>query len=192
MTPTTASLATGAPMTADTWADFVRRLRHDCIGEGVEDHSTADAIFIVQARRKIFGIDKDYTDQWAVILDDMSWFSPQEYWDDCDEEEQASLDAAAAEESDGESKFLDLSQSDQWELLGDLPDHTVTGWYERWEYVCAHLTKDAADSFITRKKHDFPDGLRVYVEAQTYCWEFNEIKDAIMRGQLVFQPETKD
>ena len=188
--PAPASLATGAPMTADTWADFVRRLRHDCIGDGVEDHCTADAIFIVQARRKIFGIDLDYTDKRAVIFDESCWESPQEYWDAHDEYGQSTLNRIAMEEH--ESHFLDLGHYDQWEILGGLDDHYVTGWDERWEYVCAHLTRGAAEAFITRKKHDYPDGLRVYVEAQTYSWEFNEIKDAIMRGLIVFQPEIKE
>ena len=81
-----------------------------------------------------------------------------------------------------------MDESDQWDLLADLPDHTVTGWDDRWEYVCSHLTQDAADAFIARKKHDYREGLRVCVEAQTYCWEFNAIKQAILDGQLVFQP----
>lgn len=183
----TNSIAKGAELTAETWADFVARLHHDCVGKGVERHYTSDAIFIVEARRLIFGIDKDYTEQLAVLLDGHHWLSPTEYWDDCDEEGQASLDAEALDQSDGECKFLDLEEHDQWELLADLDDHTVTGWDERWEYVSAHLTHDAADAFIARKKHDYLDGLRVCVEAQTYCWEFNAIKDAVLDGRIVFQ-----
>lgn len=177
-----ASLATGAPMTAETWADFVQRLHHDCVGSGVERHYTADAIFIVQARRLIFGIDTDYTDRWAVLLDDSHWFSPKSYWDSCDEDAQASLDKLALE--DAGIAFLELSEADQWSILEDLDGHTVVGWDDRWEYVCAHLTRDAADAFISRKKHDYRDGLRVYVDAQTYCWEFNAIKAAILTGRL--------
>ena len=58
--------------------------------------------------------------------------------------------------------------------------------------MCAHFTQEAADAFIARKKHDFPDGLRVYVDAQTYCWEFNAIKEAILSGRIVFQPPKGD
>lgn len=181
------SLATGANLTAETWADFVKRLHHDCVGAGVERHFTADAIFIVQARRLIFGIDSDYTAKVVVIHDDSHWFSPLEYWEGCDEEDRASLDAQAMEEQ--ECKFLDLDPFYQWEILGGLDDHTVTGWDERWEYVCAHLTRDAADAFIARKKHDYRDGIRVYVDAQTYCWEFNAIKEAILKGRMQFVGE---
>ena len=180
------SIAKGAEITPETWDDFVDRLRHDCVGAGVERHYTADAIFIVQARRKVFGIDLDYTDKRAVICDESSWESPQEYWEAQDEFGQSTLNRIATEEH--ELNFLDLGYDDQWEILDGLDDHYVTGWDERWEYVCAHFTQEAADAFITRKKHDFPDGLRVYVDAQTYCWEFNAIKEAIISGRIVFQP----
>ena len=184
------SIAKGAEITPETWDDFVDRLRHDCVGAGVERHYTADAIFIVQARRKVFGIDLDYTDKRAVICDESCWESPQEYWEDQDEFGQSTLNRIATEEH--ELNFLDLGYDDQWEILDGLDDHYVTGWDERWEYVCAHFTQEAADAFIARKKHDFPDGLRVYVDAQTYCWEFNAIKEAILSGRIVFQPPKGD
>lgn len=177
------SLARGAELNAETWADFVGRLRHDCIGDGVRDHCTADAIFIVQARRLIYGIDRDYTDKLVVCCEDSEWFSPKEYWDDlCDESKDALNEKV--QEQDG-CNFLDLTEDDQWEVLDNLDDHTVTGWDDRWEYVNSHFTKDAAEAFIRRKKHDYRKGLRVYVDAQSYCWEFNAIKDAILQGRLV-------
>ena len=181
-TASAASLATGAPINPDTWADFVRRLYRDCMGEGVSRHYTADAIFIVQARRLIFGIDKDYTDRLAVICDDQHWCSPKEYWDDRDEEDRAAIDRLAIDECG--RAFLDLCESDQWGVLEDLDEHSVVGFDERWDYVCAHLTQDAAEAFIARKKHDYREGLRIYVDAQTYAWEFNAIKEAILDGRL--------
>lgn len=187
----TMSLARGAALTEATWADFVQRLKHDCRGEGVSRHYTADAIFIVQARRLVFGIDRDYVDQWAVLFDDRYWLSPQEYWEACGDDRRGALDATALEESDGECKFLELPPRDQWELLEELPGHSVVGWDDRWEYVSAHFTQDAADAFIARKKHDYREGIRVYVEAQIYSWEYNAIKEAIMDGRLVFNDQAE-
>lgn len=186
---TTQTLATGAALTPESFNDFIQRLLHHCVGEGVNNHHTANALFIVQARRELAGIDRDYTDQWLVYCDDQTWHSPQAYWDDSDEESQAMLNAKAQEES--EVDFLQLSESDQWEILGNLDDHTVTGWDEQWEYVNAHFTKEAAEAFIKRKAHDYRKGLRVYVEAQLYCWEFNAIKEALLSGQLVLKPEAQ-
>ncbi len=177
------TLAYGAELTKETWEDFVTRLRHDCVGEGVHDHCTADAIFKVESREIIYGIDPDYTDQMAVCRDGSSWFSPQEYWDDCDEVQQGLLNELAQKSE--EKDFLELEHiSDQWDILGDLDDHTVTGWDEKWVPVNTHFTKDAAEAFIERKRHDYRKGIRVYVDAQTHCWEYNTIKEAILQGRI--------
>jgi hypothetical protein len=37
----------------------VQRLRHYCVGEGVRDHCTSCAIFIVEARKTIYGLDME-------------------------------------------------------------------------------------------------------------------------------------
>lgn len=178
------SIATGAELTADTFSDFVQRLRHHVRGQGVEWHHTADALFTVQAKRYIYGIDKDYTSDWAVCLEDASWFSPAEYWQDASDETRQELDSAANELA--EKPFLELDVSDQWGLLNDLDDHTVVGYGERWDCVNSHLTKEGAEAFIKRKAHDYPDGLRIYVEAQVYCWEFNAIINGLLDGRIAF------
>ncbi len=177
------SLALGDELTNESWDEFVGRLRHDCVGAGVKDHCTADAIFIVEARKIIYGLDPDYSDKRVIVCDDWEWSSPQEYWDECDDDGMRERLDAAAQES-GECDFLQLSMDDQWDVIGELDDHQVLHWDDRWEYVNSHFTKDAAEAFIRRKKHDYPKGLRVYVDAQSYCWEFNTIKKAILDGRL--------
>tara|TARA_R110001599_G_scaffold171353_1_gene362393 strand:- start:423034 stop:423633 length:600 start_codon:yes stop_codon:yes gene_type:complete len=184
------SLACGARLSAETWVDFVARLKHDCVGVGVDDHCTADAFFIVQARVIVAGIDKDYTDQYLVYCEDSKWFTPQEYWDDLGEAERESLNALAND--DYSCDFLKANISDQWDMLDDLPEHSVLGWADRWEYVNAHFTKDAAEAFINRKKHDYRDGMRVYVDSQYYAWEFNAIKEAIISGELTYTSPTTE
>ena len=186
-TPTESlTLARGAPLTPDTWADFVTRLRHDCVGEGVREHCTADALFIVQAKRIISGFDRDYCDSSSTMVycDDRSWFSPKEYWADAGRDQRAQLHTMANEWNRTSGGFLALQEFEQWEVLDDLPGHTVTGWHEEWAYVNSHLTQTAADAFIARKKHDYPEGLRVCVESQCYAWEFNIVKEAILSGIL--------
>jgi hypothetical protein len=177
------SLATGADLDAATWTDFVDRLRHDCVGAGVRDHCTAAAIFTVQTKRIDYGFEPDYAEGLVVCCDDRSWFSPEEYWDDCDNEEQEALNARAQAYS--ERDFMELVTNDQWELLGELDNHNVIGWKERWEIVNSHFTMDAAEAFIRRKKHDYGE-MRVYVESQCYAWEFEAIKSAILDGTLSY------
>lgn len=179
------SIATKEALTADTFNDFVQRLRHHVRGKGVDWHHTADALFTVQARQIDFGIDPAYTEQLAVAIEDSMYFSPQEYWDSCDAEFRAHLDGLAQEDHDG--PFLTLDECDQWEILSALDDHTVSGWSERWEHVNSHFTKEAAEAFIQRKMHDYRKGMRVYVEAQVYCWEFNAIIAGLMDGLIVFK-----
>jgi len=185
-TESSPSLATGHPMSADTWSDFVTRLRHHCNGKGVKWHHTACALFTVQQKRIEYGFEPDYAEGLAVYLDDSRWFSPEAYWADLDEDEQEEINCSLQEERG--CNFLDLTTDDQWEYLGELDDHTVTGWNKRWEIVNSHFTKEAAETFIRRKQHDYPE-LRVYVESQYYAWEFEAIKAAILDGTLVYQPK---
>jgi hypothetical protein len=181
------SLATGYPLTQETFDDFVSRLKYHCIGEGVEEHCTSDPIFIVQKKNIVTGLDTDYCESRVIVCDDQLFFSPKEYWDSLDVPEQVDLDVSAILSRD--SVFNQLDELDQFDFLSEQDDLTVTGYEEQWEYVCAHFTKDAAEAFIARKKHDY-NGLRVLVDSQYWSWEFNAIRNAILSGQLVFKGET--
>jgi hypothetical protein len=44
------SLATGAPLTLETWADFVTRLRKDTEQEAAKDYGTSYPIFMVEIK----------------------------------------------------------------------------------------------------------------------------------------------
>lgn len=179
------SLATCAKLDEATFNDFIARLKHDCRYEGVRDHCTADALFIVEKKVIVSGIDKDYTDDWLVYYDESIWYSPLEFWKDLEHEVKIQLNKKCVE--DEGAKFLKLAEHQQWLMIETLEEYNVVGYAERWEYVCAHFTKDAAEAFIKRKGHDYRDGLRVYVESQYWSWEFNAIKNALMDGTLIYQ-----
>ena len=183
------SLATGHALNAATWADFVQRLRYDCNGEGVRDHCTANAIFIVEARKIVCGLDMDYTEQRMVYWDsgESDAYSVKDYWESLSKYEKSQLNKKMQAWSN--CQFMKADESDQWYVLGELEGHTVTGWDEQWVYVNAHFTHAAAEAFIKRKKHDYRKGMRIYVESQYYAWEFNAIKQAIFDGTLVFTPK---
>ena len=175
------SLATGAALTADTWRDFVERLRHDCVGDGVELHHTADAVFIVEKRvwqavpEELSDILRVHTDGFdETILNFFLGLEP---------DQRAALSSAA------NGRFVALSSDEQAELVEKFhPNSTPYYAEERWEFVCQHFTRDAAAAFIKRKSHDYRDGLRVYVDASTYSWELNTIKAAILAGHIGFVP----
>lgn len=121
----------------------------------------------------------------CAILEDSHWEDPDEFYNDHAEYSiSMKLDEWAQKES--ECDFIDLSDYDKWEAIKEIKYVTVTGMDERWEYVNSHFTKDAAEAFIKRKQHDYREGLRVYVDAQSYCWEWNTIKNALIAGKLKF------
>lgn len=148
------SLATGQPLTQESWEDFVKRLRHDCVGEGANDHCTAEAIFTVQELRRTYGFTEGYASDFVYVRED----GEEGEWDTWKE-------------------FLEANVMDVY--------GKKVYYQEHWEYVNTHFTKEAAQAFIDRKKHDYR-ALRIYVEAQVHCWEYNTIKQGILNGTIVF------
>lgn len=178
----TTSLAAGAPLNAETWADFVARLRHDCIGEGVREHCTADATFLVE-KRVWHAVPEDHSDTLRVYTDGHDE-ELQSFLKRLSSEQLAALDQAV------EGTFSEADSYDMAQAMDKLhPDSTLYHAVERWEFVCQHFTKDAADAFVKRKRHDYREGLRVYVDATSYSWELNAIKAAILSGRIGLLPE---
>lgn len=177
------SIADGARLSPETFADFIERLKHHNRGEGVNWHHTADPIFMVQKHETIYGLDDEYSEGKIVHFDDSTWHSPQEYWDDLEDGEKESLNISANDIWDND--FLDCDESEQWLTLADIDGHTVCGIKKEWRHVNAHFTREAAEAFIRRKQHDYPP-LRVYVESMCYGWEYQEIIQALCDGRLIF------
>ncbi|MCK2122068.1 hypothetical protein [Pseudomonas sp. PNPG3] len=185
------SLAKGDALTADTWSDFVARLRHDTVGERRHDHCTADAIFLVQMEEKIYGLDKEYADEDNLVIfcDDWKWFSVADYWNDADDHQKAKLNRMSQDEHG--CKFRRADPRDQWVLLGELPEHRLLAYQTQWTTVNTHLTHAAAEAFIKRKQHDYPP-LRVYADSAYWAWELKTIREAILNGSLAFVGATAD
>jgi hypothetical protein len=180
------SIATGAPLNSETFDDFVVRLRYDCDGDGVKRHYTADAFFIVQQKVRTYGYTEDYSDLAMIYRDDYTWYSIKEFWDSLDEDERKTLDVLTDRSIESGMKFVDAGELNQWYILeNEQTEFSVVRYKEDWEYVNAHFTRDAAEAFIKRKKHDYEE-LRVYVDSQYWCWEFVEIKKAILSGKLKY------
>lgn len=173
------TLAKGAELTAETWTDFVARLHHDCIGAGVKRHYTADAVFLVE-KRVWQAVPEELSDIRRILTDGHEE-TPEAFFEDLDDEEKAELNEATG------GSFLDADGYDMRAALEKLyPDSTLYFVEEQWEFVCQHMTRDAADAFIKRKGHDYREGLRVYVDATSYSWELNTIKAAILDGRIGF------
>lgn len=176
------SIADGAKLTPETFADFIERLKYHHRGEGVKRHATADPIFMVQKQATIYGLAEEYGESKIVHFEECEWDCPQEYWDDLDEQQQEELNAFCIDQCD--TAFTDLDEDAQWEVLADLDGHTVCGTRKEWQNINAHFTREAAEAFIRRKQHDYPP-LRVYVESMYFGWEYQEIIKALCDGRLV-------
>lgn len=165
-------------LTREYFDDFVKRLRYHNEGEGVEDHCTANPIFIVQKKEIISGIDNDFDPAFF-------WVNADGEGEYSDEEMKDALEEIFDGEEDGPDEY-DLDHDD--EITCNSGKKTLfrkVGYIERWEYVCAHFTKEAAEAFIGRKKHDYRE-LRIYVDCQYHCWEFNTIVDGLLSGKIGF------
>jgi len=146
-------------LTRETFDDFISRLKFHHKGEGVKDHCTRDPLFIVQKRERVYGFDSDFGSDYV-------WINAEQDNMEADERTARRLDAL---DDDGR-------ETGQWEKI----------YYAvRWEYVCSHLTKEGAEAFIRRKGHDYEE-LRVYVECQIYCEEFNAIVGGLLEGKITF------
>lgn len=175
---TNRTLASGSVLDADTWNDFVARLHYDCVGQGVREHYTADAVFLVQQAVEQL-VPEGYGGD-PVIFDGCEHSEPvPDFYAGCCDETKAKLDKAC------DGSFMDSDEYEQEQALKEcLPDYSLLYVRTRWETLNHHFTKDAAEAFIARKKHDYRKGLRIYVAASTYSWELNTIKDAILTGKI--------
>lgn len=160
-------------MTPDSFQDFLTRLKYHNRGEGVDDHCTANPIFIVQSLVYIDGIDLDY--------------DPRYFWTDNDHEieltdEELEKELAEYKAEGGEYDEFDINWHKEV-VNGNDTLYQKIGYAERWEYVCAHFTREAAEAFIKRKKHDYRK-LRIFVDSQYRCPEFNAIVNGLLSGKI--------
>lgn len=97
---------------------------------------TADPIFLVQQRRRIYGLDPDYSDK-------VVWMS----------------DGYEVEEEEAKKYEETYKNGD------DTPEDAIrTSYEDTWEFVSCFLTRQGAEDFIANQKHNLTDP-RVYVDS---------------------------
>lgn len=116
---------------ADT-AQFLLELREQLLSQ--DNRITAHPVFIVQEKRRIWGLNPEYAE-------DIAWV---------DEECEVAPDLA---------KSLEAG----WREKGLIPDGYIrVGYKDIWEFATACLTERGAEDYIERNKHNLRDP-RVYV-----------------------------
>lgn len=176
-------------MEKEEWDDFVERLHHHNRGEGVNEHRTASPIFMVQKKERVWGLEPEYVEGTAYIEDDSGehheYATIAECLKELDEDQIADIKHSAWLIFD--ERLENLDDDDMLYILTDKGhDIQLVGYIDRWENINAHLTREAAQAFIDRKSHDYPAGLRIYVESLYWCKEFKQVIDAILDGKVKF------
>lgn len=123
------------------------------IGELIrtQDNRITDApIFIVQERRRDYGYDLDYCDDYV--------------W----------LDTAGDYE---EATAEELEEIERQEEQGEVPDNwQKTGYKDRWEFVTACFTEQGCEDFIAADGHNHGE-LRIYAAGSHRNAEFRVVRD---------------
>ncbi len=169
-------------LTKDNFEDLLKRLHYHNIGAGVREHGTANPIFNVQCKRRIYGLDSGYTDKslWVDSGREREWDDIESLFEDIEEEETRKILNLAKVRN--VQDFLRLYDYEQEICLGKVGIEEVY-YEETWEYVNSHLTKEAAKAFIERKKHDYGE-LRIWTGSLYWCWEFKAIVEGLIDGKI--------
>jgi len=120
-----------------------------------DNRITADPIFAVQQRKRIYGFDSDYSDYYV-------WINHSD--EEADEETAKELD--------------DLSD---WEYSDKAAEENWTKLYyqDHWEFVTACFTEQACKDYIARNAHNLGP-TRIYVYSAYKNEEWRLIRSVLM------------
>lgn len=141
----------------------------------VNGHCTADPVFVVQERKRVYGIDTEYDPL-------IEWQHGDEYT--ALDEAQAKLAEDFFQETGWEPKFIAAGVAfgnyidpeparDTDDYVSDLKR---VGYVEYWEFVQPFFTEASAEHFIATNSHNYSKGLRVYVDSAYRNWEWQAIR----------------
>ncbi len=125
-----------------------------------DNRITADPIFLVQEKKRIYGIDTNYDPEIAWLYNDESI--------EVDAEEAQRLEAQYDEDGNDE------------------PDgYRRVGYAETWEYVQPFFTEVAADLYIKQMAHRHQGELRTFVDCAYRNWEWQAVRNWLLMDAQV-------
>lgn len=114
------------------------------------EHCTSDPIFLVQQKIREYGYSEDYTGSFE-------WF---------DSEQQENV------EGDRAKRLTALENN-----LRDVPEKYVRIYYqERWEFVTCCFTREGAEAFIKKQKHNLKE-TRIWVDSLYRNQEMIDVRE---------------
>jgi hypothetical protein len=112
---------------------------------------TSDPLFTVQRKHRQYGMDTDYCENFA--------------WFDAEEPSHPVCDDDPEEHSKYELLEKAYDGTIDWpETFGSEEMWSRTGYIDRWEFVQAFLTREAAEAYRRNQAHNLGE-TRVYVES---------------------------
>lgn len=114
---------------------------------------TAEPMYVVQVRRRLFGFD-------TVWTDDIAWLGYDH--EEEDPEEHARLERIYQE------------------TLEEPAGYTRTGYMDTWEFVQVFLTDKAAREFVVANKHRHSGDLRVFVDSGIRNPEWKAVRNHLI------------
>lgn len=122
-----------------------------------DNRCTSDPMFLVQQRKRYYGMDP----MWC---DDYAWVNAGGDYDEADEDQTAKLD-----EMD--------------EFGEDTGDWYKSYYMDTWEFVTACFTEKACEDYIEANSHRLTDP-RIYAASAYRNWEFITVREALRDGKL--------
>lgn len=133
-------------MNEKLWQDMAHELQ-------VQDNAcTAEPIFIVQQKVRLYGVDPDLCDEGEVV-----WMNATDDYHEVEPEEKKQL----------EELYQDTY---------NIPDkYHRTGYIEQWEFVQPFLTRKGAERYIDENRHNLKEP-RIYVDSAYRNKEWQEVR----------------
>lgn len=146
--------------------DYMEKLYFMAHAMRTQDNaSTAEPIFIVQQRHRLYGIDPDLVDDGEVV------------WLDCCND--------YCEVEGDEAKALEEAYSETFEVPGE---YQRTGYQDDWEFVQPFFTRVGAEAYIVANGHNLTDP-RIYVDSAYRNREWQAVRAMLLDGpELVASP----
>ncbi len=109
--------------------------------KGQDNQFTAFPIFVVQQRKRIYGIDPEYSD-------DIAWI----------------CDGSEVSEDDPDLLKAKAEYEELGELSPEYEDWIVTRYIDEWEFVQPFFSEKAAKAYLERNRHNLKNP-RIYVDS---------------------------
>ena len=117
-----------------------------------DNDGTADPMFVVQSKKRVYGLSEDYVSEYEWISDDADRTT-------ADAETVAKLEAAFKESRNDSITIQDADDPESETAYERI-------WYvDEWEFVTCCFTRNAAEDFIARNKHRYNGELRISTDS---------------------------